>query len=128
MLVQALVTHASVEAFDKAVLHWFTWRDVVPIDFAVFLPLQDRIRSQLCSIVTDHHAGISTASAQKLRPDRPKADHALTFKLDHPIGALHFTAAPKKRRPLALCFVPDMTDDNVDGSPNPTYKCRSYRA
>ncbi len=27
-------------------------------------------------------------SAQEHRPDRPKTDHALTFKLDHPMGAL----------------------------------------
>ena len=60
MLVQALVTPATVDAFNIAVLHWFTRRDVVPIDFAVFLPLQDRIRSQFCSVVADHHAGIAT--------------------------------------------------------------------
>tara|TARA_R110002049_G_C9168976_1_gene561697 strand:- start:3574 stop:3723 length:150 start_codon:yes stop_codon:yes gene_type:complete len=33
--------------------------------------------------------GLSTASAQKLCPDRPNADHALTVELDHPMGVLH---------------------------------------
>jgi hypothetical protein len=35
--------------------------------------------------------GLPTVSAQKHRPDRPKADHALTFKLDHPMGAHQVT-------------------------------------
>ncbi len=30
-LVQNLVPHPAVEAFDKAVLHWFARRDVVPL-------------------------------------------------------------------------------------------------
>jgi len=32
--------------------------------------------------------GLPPASAKKRRTDRPKTDHALTFKLDHPMGAL----------------------------------------
>jgi hypothetical protein len=32
---------------------------------------------------------IPAASAQEHRPDRPKTDYALTFKLDHPMGAHH---------------------------------------
>jgi hypothetical protein len=31
--------------------------------------------------------GLSTASGQKHRADRPNADHAMTFDLDHPMGA-----------------------------------------
>jgi hypothetical protein len=31
--------------------------------------------------------GLPPASAKKHRPDRPKADHVLTFKLHHPMGA-----------------------------------------
>ena len=48
-----------LEAFHKPVLHWFAWRDVVPIDLSVFLPLQDSVAGQFGSIVADDHARIS---------------------------------------------------------------------
>jgi len=31
-LVQELVPHPTIEAFDKAVLHWLAGRDVVPFE------------------------------------------------------------------------------------------------
>ena len=40
MLIEAFVAHASIEALDEAILHRFARRDVVPIDFSVFLPFQ----------------------------------------------------------------------------------------
>ena len=50
VLVQTFIAHPTVEAFHEAVLHWFSWGDVMPIDLALFLPLQDRIRSQFCAV------------------------------------------------------------------------------
>lgn len=44
---QALVAQSLVEALDEAVLHWLSWRDVMPFHFAVLLPFQDRIAGQL---------------------------------------------------------------------------------
>ena len=44
VLVQAFVTHAAIEAFHKTVLHWFSWCDVMPLNFPVFLPFQDHIQ------------------------------------------------------------------------------------
>ena len=43
LFVEAFISHTAIEAFDEAVLHWFSRSDVVPIDFAIFLPFQDRI-------------------------------------------------------------------------------------
>ena len=59
VLVEAFVPQSTVEALDKAVLHGPARRDVVPFDLPVLLPSQDRIRSQLRPVVTDHHAGIA---------------------------------------------------------------------
>jgi hypothetical protein len=44
-----------VKTLHEAVLHWFARLDVVPLDLAILLPLEDRIRSELSAIVTDHH-------------------------------------------------------------------------
>jgi hypothetical protein len=45
--IEALVAEATVQALDEAVLHRLARRDVVPLDLAIFLPLQDRPRCQL---------------------------------------------------------------------------------
>ena len=42
---------APVEAFNEAVLHGLAWGDVVPVNLACLLPLQDRIAGQLCPVV-----------------------------------------------------------------------------
>ena len=59
VLIQTFISHASVEAFDEAVLHWLPRRDVMPVDFAIFLPFLDRIRSQIRAIIADHHAWVA---------------------------------------------------------------------
>ena len=43
MLIETLISEAPVKAFDKAVLHGFTWCDVMPFNLSIFLPLQDGI-------------------------------------------------------------------------------------
>jgi hypothetical protein len=43
MFVQAFVANPPVEALYEPVLHWLTRGDVVPVNLAVLLPLQDRI-------------------------------------------------------------------------------------
>lgn len=60
MFVQAFLLHPPVEAFDHAVLHWLSPRDVLPVDLAGFLPLQHRVTGQFRAVVRDHHAGIAT--------------------------------------------------------------------
>ena len=47
VFVQALFAHATVKAFDQAVLHGLAWRDVVPTDLAVLLPFEHRVGGQL---------------------------------------------------------------------------------
>src|SRR5271169_2856901 len=59
VLVQAFVAKAADEAFCKAVLHRLARRDVVPFDFVLLLPSQDRVRGQLGAIVADDQAGMS---------------------------------------------------------------------
>src|ERR1044072_3580530 len=56
VLVEALVSEPTVEALDKAILHRFAWRDVVPFDIAILLPRQDGVRGELGAVVADHHA------------------------------------------------------------------------
>ncbi len=46
-LVRALVKEASIEALDEAILHRFSWRDIVPCDLAILLAFQDCVRCQL---------------------------------------------------------------------------------
>ena len=46
VLVGALGAQATIEAFNEAVMHWFSGRDVVPFDLSFFLPFQDGIRRQ----------------------------------------------------------------------------------
>ena len=43
VFVQQLVPHATVKAFDEAVLHGFAGCDVMPLDLAVLLPFQDGV-------------------------------------------------------------------------------------
>ncbi len=45
-LVQKLIPHPAVEAFDETVLHRLARRDVMPIDLVLSTPLQDRVRGQ----------------------------------------------------------------------------------
>lgn len=45
MFIEAFVAHPPVEALYEPVLHWLTGGDVVPVNLAVLLPFQDRIRS-----------------------------------------------------------------------------------
>lgn len=59
VLVQEFIAHATVEDFNVAVLHRFTRRAVVPLDFPVLLPLEDRVAGQLCPVVRGHHAGVA---------------------------------------------------------------------
>ena len=43
MFVQTLVTQTSVEAFDKAILHRFSWGDEVPGHAAFLAPFEHGI-------------------------------------------------------------------------------------
>lgn len=56
-LIEQLVTHAAVEAFDIAVLHCFCRRDVVPLDLVILRPW-DGIRGHFGPIVGDNHVGL----------------------------------------------------------------------
>ena len=56
VFVEALLAHPPVEALHQAVLHWLAWRDVAPIDLAVFLPFQHRIRCQFRSVARREEA------------------------------------------------------------------------
>ena len=57
-IVQAFISHATIEALYEPVLHWLSWRDVVPVNLPVLVPLKDRILRQFRAVVADHHAGI----------------------------------------------------------------------
>jgi len=52
--VQAFVAEPSVEAFHEAVLHWFAWRDVVPLNGSLLAPSQDRHAGQFRAVVADN--------------------------------------------------------------------------
>ena len=59
VFVEALLAHPSIEAFDQAILHWFARRDVMPADFAILLPFEDRVAGQFGTVVRDHHARVT---------------------------------------------------------------------
>ena len=91
VFVQAFLAHLSIEAFHQAVLHWLAGRDVMPTNFAVFLPFQLRVAGQLGTVVTDLHAWIKAAMyifpqsdgkpAPKHRPGAGRAAFGLDFLL-----------------------------------------------
>ncbi len=56
MRVQAFVPHAAIEAVDEPVLHWLARRDIVPIDFAIFVPFQDGVTGQFRPIARREEA------------------------------------------------------------------------
>lgn len=58
--IQQLVTHAAVEAPDIAVLHWPSWRDVVPLDLVSLRPGEDGVRGELCAVVRENHSRFSS--------------------------------------------------------------------
>lgn len=57
MLIETLVPEAVIEALDKAVLHWFLRRDVVPLDPSLLLLFEEGVRCQFHAVAADHHAG-----------------------------------------------------------------------
>ena len=57
MLVQALVTQPADEALGKAILHRLARRDVMPVNAALLLPGQDRVRGQLGAVARREQAG-----------------------------------------------------------------------
>ena len=88
-LVQKLVTHASVEAFAKAVLHWLTRSDVMLLDLTFARPGKDGVRGELRSMIGDDHAGPATPpderrqlSGDALSRDRRVGNRCQTFARD----------------------------------------------
>lgn len=61
VFVEALVAQATVEALNKAVLHRFARRDVVPLDAKLLLPGQHRVRRELGAVVADDHPWATSA-------------------------------------------------------------------
>lgn len=59
VLVQAFVPQAAIEALDQAVLHRFSWRDVMPLHPSILRPFEHGVRRQFGSVVADHHTGIA---------------------------------------------------------------------
>ena len=55
VLIQTLISEAPVEALDKTILHRLSGSNVMPLNLAVMLPLEDRIGGELSPIVADHH-------------------------------------------------------------------------
>lgn len=45
--IQQLVSHAAIDAFEKAVLHRLSRRDAAPCDLVLGTPAQDRVAGQL---------------------------------------------------------------------------------
>ena len=58
VFVEALLAHPPVEAFHQTILHGLAWCDVMPTNFAVFLPFEYRVGCQLGAVVRDHQARI----------------------------------------------------------------------
>ena len=72
-LVQKLVAQPPVEAFDEAVLHGLSRRDVVPFDLGVCRPGQDRVARQFGAVVADDRLGFAAPGNDEIELAR----HAL---------------------------------------------------
>ena len=56
VLVKAFIPKAAIEALDKAVLHRFPRRDVMPFDPTILLPFEDGVRGQLGPVARPEEA------------------------------------------------------------------------
>ena len=63
-LVEQLVPHAAIEAFDVAVLHRPPGSDLMPLDADLSAPCEHGIAGQLGAIVADDHAGLTSLRDQ----------------------------------------------------------------
>ena len=66
-LIEQLVAHPSVEAFDEGVLGGLARRRVVPLDPALAAPFQHRVRGQLGAVIADDHARLAVHGDQLLQ-------------------------------------------------------------
>jgi hypothetical protein len=76
VLVEASVAEATVEALHEAILHRFTWSDVVPFHGVILLPLQDRSGGQLLPLsltITEPVRARSRAHRTHERREHPVA-------------------------------------------------------
>ena len=46
MFVEALIAQATIEALDEGILSGFAGRDIVPFDFGILDPFEDRMAGQ----------------------------------------------------------------------------------
>lgn len=60
-LVEHLVAHRTVEAFDETVLHWLARRNPVPFVPVLGTPPQDRATGELGLIIADNYSGFAAA-------------------------------------------------------------------
>jgi len=64
-LVQQFIAQAAVEAFDEGILGRLAGRDVVLVKLAIIHELQDRVRCELSSVVTDNCLGLAAGIEQR---------------------------------------------------------------
>jgi hypothetical protein len=57
--IKALIPQTTIEAFDKAVLHWLARRDIVPIDKMVLAPPENGMGGHLGPVVSDNGLGFA---------------------------------------------------------------------
>ena len=62
--VQEFVPHPTVEALNVSVLHWLSWRDVMPFDAMILRPDEDGVRGELRAVVGDDHARLAATADQ----------------------------------------------------------------
>ena len=55
MFIQALISKSAIEALNKGVLSWLSWRDIVPFQINLLDPFQDRMTGQFSTIIGDDH-------------------------------------------------------------------------
>ncbi len=72
-LVEQLVAHSPIEAFDETVLHGLSRRDVVPFYPMLGAPPQDRVTGQFRPIIADNHFWLSAALDQRCQFTRHPA-------------------------------------------------------
>src|SRR3546814_2315522 len=83
--VEQFVAHAPVEALAIAILHWFAWRDVMPLQAYFAAPREHGVGGELGAVVTDDHGWLAALGDQfvQLSHNPPPGDRCVGRSEEH---------------------------------------------
>src|SRR3546814_230411 len=100
--VEQFVAHAPVEALAIAILHWFAWRDVMPLQAYFAAPREHGVGGELGAVVTDDHGWLAALGDQfvQLSHNPPPGDRCVGHRTQtlpgHVIDNIEHAEAPPR--------------------------------